>query len=799
MEEKYKKVIVNVFKRFRKKHDSGPKKGIPFGVHFVNVGLIAFQIALLLEKMNYFNKSDVETVFLAGLFHDMNKIMDRSMRKGAMKDNIKIVLKENLDWEVVDEKITILSEIIPLHSINNPLGSSLYISNKKKVMAKIIQFADTLDLLKSANFEYEKKIVSKLEFYLKEIRRLVPDFKYTEIIYHYISDFRGLLTNIIHEKIMHEFSFSIPIARFVDGVIYLSREKDYNPELLYENMIKNVSEQVFNEIFDIDYTISVKNKSVREGILNYTSDDAVDIIWQKFPENIEELKNCLKSYLKELYGDSKSKKYKPIYDEFERIFSQNKNVEEKKEELKILIENNKDLKKKVKTYKDELKKYLENRLVLYKLNSGNKRKIFNMDNYGKYKTTCSICGSEFDVSESMKSEMPDGLKPQLFTNNYIANKLADPKRQICSICKLQFIANKKNRYIYKNDKKKITRNMYFLIIPYNFYPDELLEALEKELDQIKDKNKGNVKNARKLDLEEVEFFKEFFGNSQKENEILNFKSMNMNSIIIYFKEYTNSKSENESILKAYSEALLIQEKFPFKILITNYPQLFDEDIRFIDDLKIQNFSSKLSYINEEKLKKLYKLNLEIPGIFCSGKGKMKKDHFYEIMTQDSLTAFSVFISRVFEEKMLRIGKNLLIIRKEIFGGEVMDELKYMAEFAQEKTKNLYKVSKHQVVKYFDILKEPLKKSDLKLENIEFLRNYLFSKLENLVSFTKKEELFEYADNFIKFVEKIGNGNFEIGKRKVLYNWKKYRDVFYGYVWESYFENQDKEDGNNGKN
>ncbi|MBT1247888.1 MULTISPECIES: hypothetical protein [unclassified Thermosipho (in: thermotogales)] len=778
------KFLIKILQNYPQKHTSGLKKGIPFSVHFANVGLIAYQISEILRKIGYFNLEDSHTVFIAAVIHDMNKITNTSMRTAAIRENIIKVLKENFSenedfWK---DKIDTIQSIIPLHSVDNPVGSKLYISQKEKVMAKIIQFSDTFDLLDTANLEYDHNIYKKLLNILEELNYYVPEFKYKYLVYHYFNDYRGVLTNYITDEIINKFEttvLAVPIARFNDGVVYLCNKEKYTPELLFEDIIIETPRKVFHKIFSLEYTLQKKGNEIyiREGIFNFPLNDALTHIISvvndlKIPNKNEVLKKITEDYLKKYFGN-KTKKTMEIYEEFDLIFNSTKEIETIKEKLINLIKKYKTQRKIKNTYIDELKKYIETRLHLSNLQKNNSS-IFTINKYGKKpKEVCSICGSEFEVSEAMSAELPRGIKPQLFSNILPANKTMDPKRNICSICKLQFIANKNKNYS-ANEK-----NVYYVLIPYNYFPNELIHEIQEEYKSIKS---NSTKENKSKDYENILSMLGIESNTIEDGL---FDYTNINIPIINPIRYKNSKKYSETVFIAYAKALYIQKNFPVKILITGYPQLLDEDIRFSEEILIQDLSFKLKKTSSKRILKLYEIFRNNPKNFFAN----KNNYFYKISTSEPLTAFSTYITKVFETK--KDKKVILNIFEALFGGEKMEYAKKISEFILKQQENIFNASKHQIVKYFDVCKEVLKKFEPQIESEEDLKAQLFSRIENLVNKPiKKEEIMNYIDNFVEFVKELENKNLDKGRKKLLLNWKKYRDLIYGYVWKIYFENKE---------
>ncbi len=92
---------------------------------------------------------------------------------------------------------------------------------------------------------------------------------------------------------------------------------------------------------------------------------------------------------------------------------------------------------------------------------------------------CCHCGSEFKTSSWMAQHVPADIAVQSFSNRLPGGWGKEPKKNICSVCRAQFILEKLNRQSSKNVK-----TFYLHLFPYTFYTDVFLKALFDEVNEL---------------------------------------------------------------------------------------------------------------------------------------------------------------------------------------------------------------------------------------------------------------------------------------------------------------------------
>jgi CRISPR-associated protein Csc3 len=92
---------------------------------------------------------------------------------------------------------------------------------------------------------------------------------------------------------------------------------------------------------------------------------------------------------------------------------------------------------------------------------------------------CCYCGGEFDTSPWMAQHVPADITVQSFSNRLSGGWAKEPKKNVCIVCRAQFILEKLNRQAAKSVK-----TFYLHLYPYTFCTDVFLKALWDEVSDI---------------------------------------------------------------------------------------------------------------------------------------------------------------------------------------------------------------------------------------------------------------------------------------------------------------------------
>jgi CRISPR-associated protein Csc3 len=92
---------------------------------------------------------------------------------------------------------------------------------------------------------------------------------------------------------------------------------------------------------------------------------------------------------------------------------------------------------------------------------------------------CCHCGSEFRTTSWMAPHVPADIGVQSFSNRLPGGWIREPKKNICLVCRAQFILEKLNRLSAKNVK-----TFYLHLYPYTFYTVVFIKALCDEVNEL---------------------------------------------------------------------------------------------------------------------------------------------------------------------------------------------------------------------------------------------------------------------------------------------------------------------------
>lgn len=101
---------------------------------------------------------------------------------------------------------------------------------------------------------------------------------------------------------------------------------------------------------------------------------------------------------------------------------------------------------------------------------------------------CSVCGSEFETGLWRKKDVPANVKVQQFSNRLEGGNSRDPVRNVCEICRAQFLLDKLT-YTAVGDK---TRTYFVHLYPYSFFTAYYINAFRRQLDDWRGANVSSV-------------------------------------------------------------------------------------------------------------------------------------------------------------------------------------------------------------------------------------------------------------------------------------------------------------------
>lgn len=799
------------------KHESGSKAGRSIADHLMNVAFTSYLLAQYLYSRNVLDDRHVTLAFYAGLLHDMNKILSRSLRGSSSLEEIKEVLnslgvsESNL---FVQENLQIIQMCVSLHQETGLPGMELLFyreekfDKKVKILTRVIKFADKFDNFTGPDLEKDRRLKESCESVLREIQTLSNGkFDRTTLFHVVLKEYRGMLTELIFEvlnNLLTEKHDLFPIARFPNGLVYLSKG-DQREEPL-EHLIHELSrrfldhEGIAHAIFQDSVTF--KSTGVRlsssafEMEFNRLIDKLLDVSSKKdkynekaiFIEGLQRIcdelyknggpyKDSIKEKFKLLAGFNLGEKSKSqvLQEKYETIsrFSPFVNSSESLEDFaKRCVSELTDLYEKCS--KRNLKTYLERYLTINLSVCGyniaeqyTKEFVRSFHRYGPYRDTCSICGTsgEDEVVEAESAETPS-LKVQMFTNRGPAHKKMDPKRHICQYCRLQFLATKAKGLNYSDSQ------IVFVLLPENYYPDSFLRTME-ELVKKELNGTSNESSQRAMSDVIVSLFKK---DVKKEQLKIIFGNM----VYLPFPVSGNDLQKWKSLsAMAAISALRIRSRIPVRVLVTTDVQLLQDDIEFDENIWVKDGSvfAKKILVN--------------PGVWRQFGEYLQdtnvRDYLFEFLSQPTDLDVAAVVAKRWEDfKPMTIAPCLF----KIFGGDRVEEIRKMAELARRWVlggSSESEPTEYQYTKPFLDAIKSVRKFDPKTEDEEVLEALIFESVSR--STDSQNEAKEFADAFLSFLKRIGEGNLINGRETLILNYAKYRNLFLGTIKLLVYENR----------
>ncbi len=99
---------------------------------------------------------------------------------------------------------------------------------------------------------------------------------------------------------------------------------------------------------------------------------------------------------------------------------------------------------------------------------------------------CCYCGSPLKADEWMSIQVPPNIGVQSFSNRLEAGSLRDPKRNVCDICRTQFILEKLAWRAHRDKQGGSQVTFYLHLFPYTYYTQPLLQAWWQSIEKLRD-------------------------------------------------------------------------------------------------------------------------------------------------------------------------------------------------------------------------------------------------------------------------------------------------------------------------
>lgn len=254
---------------------------------------------------------------------------------------------------------------------------------------------------------------------------------------------------------------------------------------------KDESESYFIESNEDKIRFSEVMRAFYNFINMYICNKKTELSWNKIYEffNLDEIHIWYLEAFKDLKGMKKmsAPTYIRPYILGQMIYDEYKNREE--ELLQRMIEyleselSNKEIKAEDGMWED-LKDYFDKNIILSfdnnltaKLKKENLLQIYAQKKGNK----CCLCSSDYETSSWMAVDVPYKLKIQNFSNKINAGA-REPKRNICSICNIEYLLHK----VTYASKVEVSRR-YLSILPRNFNTRAYIRAFRESINEFRNK------------------------------------------------------------------------------------------------------------------------------------------------------------------------------------------------------------------------------------------------------------------------------------------------------------------------
>jgi len=99
---------------------------------------------------------------------------------------------------------------------------------------------------------------------------------------------------------------------------------------------------------------------------------------------------------------------------------------------------------------------------------------------------CCNCGTALKASEWMAVQVPTSIGVQSFSNRLEGGSLRDPKRNVCAVCRAQYILEKLAWRSHRDKQGSEQVTFYLHLFPYAFFTQPLLRAWWVSINRLRD-------------------------------------------------------------------------------------------------------------------------------------------------------------------------------------------------------------------------------------------------------------------------------------------------------------------------
>ena len=236
---------------------------------------------------------------------------------------------------------------------------------------------------------------------------------------------------------------------------------------------------------------------------------------------------------------------------------------------------------------------------------------------------CSACGAEFETDKWMKPDVPPNIKVQYFSNRLEGGTSREPKRRVCSVCRVQYMLDK----ICYN-KAGSTATFFIHLYPISFFTDVFIHAFRGAQDRFRDPDFQSVflktDDALRHYQDSAQLVLPFNKTKINGNPLPRFSEALGNILTIPVN--TPGDNHTEDVLYAIENALLYQRFLGCRAVLTDssIPLLSGNEFNhfFIDHIPIafrgwlpdNNLNSDMTQRALDQLLKLHKIRSLIGSI-----------------------------------------------------------------------------------------------------------------------------------------------------------------------------------------
>ncbi len=788
-------------------HTRGPKASRSFASHLVNVAFVSYELAILCYNQCLLSERDILIAFYAGLIHDTNKLLESSLRQTADKESIKTLLMwlaPEFSESLSDAELAKIQFCVALHQESGLQGMRLLMpqdNSSVELLTEIVKFADRFDNFTSPDLSLNPNLRTSCEKVLKNIQKISGGkFAYTTLLYYLLREYRGILSEAIYEVadgLLQERYGVVPIARFTNGVVYLAKRDIVMSPKEYEEILEAILEKTLKRSYlatnirEAALKFSPTGVRFAESALNLPLRSLLDELlalakgkdrtYNAYGVFLEGLREFFKLLLENIPKKSDdAQKLKELFfsltsinfDQFPRVGK----LGDRYQEILAKASSQKDLEELKEMAEKELapffhqygggdlgnalREYLRESFVCNGFGEPSLEQIASqLSYYGDYKSTCSICGRSSEKMIEIQAQETPNLKVQAFTNRMRGHAKREPRRMVCQLCRLQSLATKGFGH---GDN-----TLFVVMLPTNFYPQEFIESMEESLGGARSQGTEGASDL---------LFQMVFGNRRKKTSRVVGHNL---AYIPYSQPGVDTWQELATFATAVASSLVA--KLPVQVLVTSELLLLQENVEFNERIFIKDAPPSVRRM------------LQYPSLWARVWDILTRfptvtEHFYELAKQpDYLSAAAVVVQRWDEIKSKEACVELFKTFLGCLGGEIVEELRRMAELACRWAYARVgggEISDHQYLKPFVDAVKAAKRYNPKLgEDEKDLEALVIEHVgRSLPEHASWDEHKEFSDRFLNFLRKLGRGDLASGKEILVRDFAKYRNILLGNVW-----------------